>query len=136
MDIVRLLVLVNFVVQIALMGVVVYAGFLAGKKNLRKHCTVMRVAVGVQIAAILGVMGPSFLGYTTNRAVAPLFYAEMVAHVVIGLTIIGIWVFVNLVQTGVIRFSRRLQGIMRTAFFLWCAAFAIGIHMYLAIWVL
>ncbi|MBI2852465.1 MAG: hypothetical protein HYX84_05140 [Chloroflexi bacterium] len=136
METVRLLAMVNLIVQVVLMGVVVYAGFVASARNLRKHCAIMRVAVAVQLIAILAVMAPSLLGYTVNRALAPLFYAEMLAHAIIGLTIVGIWVFVNLVQTGVIKFRRRLLGIMRTAFFLWAAAFAIGVHMYLVIWVI
>lgn len=136
MELVRLLALVNFIVQIALMGVVVYAGYLAGKRNLRKHCTVMRIAVALQILATIAVMGPSFLGHTVNHgALPPWFFAEIVTHAVMGLAIIGIWVFVNLARTGVIKVRWRLQGIMRVAFFLWSAVFAIGMHMYLLLWV-
>jgi len=45
-----------------------YAAFLAKKKDLRKHCKILRIAVLLQIAAIGAVMLPSMLGYIDNGA--------------------------------------------------------------------
>ena len=134
MTAVRAFALANFILQIALVAVLVYARFLSVKKNLEKHCAVMRIVVPVQLVAVGTVMGPSLIGYANSQALVPWFYTEVVIHAVFGLTIVGIWVFVNLAQMGVIKFQGRLQGIMRTAFFLWLASFAIGVHIYAKIW--
>ncbi len=131
---VRMLTLVNLVLQIALLGMLVLAVYLARKRKLPKHCTVMRIIVPVQIAAIAVVMMPSFLGYVTSGVPVTVFFIEMVAHGVLGLTVLAIWIFVNLAQMGLIRVRRRLLLPMRLALGLWLLSFAIGAHMYFTLW--
>lgn len=133
MDI-RMFTLVNLVLQIALMGVLVFAVYLAHKKKLLKHCTVMRIIVPVQIAAIAVVMLPSFLGYVTSGVPVTIFFIEMVAHGVLGLAVLALWIFVNLAQMGLIKVRRRLLFPMRLALVLWLISFAIGVHMYFTLW--
>ncbi len=131
---VRLLTQANFILQITLMGMLFFAIYLARKKKLTKHCTIMRIAVPVQIAAIAVVMLPSFLGYVTSGVPVTLFYIEMVAHSVLGLAVLIIWIFVNLAQMGLITVRRRLLTPMRLALGLWLVSFAIGAHMYFTLW--
>ena len=57
---------VNLVVQIVLIITVFGAVYLARGKKLTKHCTVIRVAVPIQIVAILVIMLPSMLGFIEN----------------------------------------------------------------------
>ncbi len=131
---VRVLTQVNFFLQITLMGMLVFAIYLARNKKLTRHCTVMRVTVPVQIASIAVVMLPSFLGYVTSGVPVTLFYIEMVSHGVLGVSVVVIWIYVNLAQAGLIRVRRRLLVPMRLAFGLWLVSFAIGMHMYFTLW--
>ncbi len=131
---VRILTQANFFLQIALIGMLVFAVYLARNKKLTRHCTVMRIIVPVQIAAIAVVMLPSLLGYVTSGVPVTLFYIEMVSHGVLGLSVVAIWIFVNLAQAGLIRVRRRLLAPMRLALGLWLVSFAIGAHMYFTLW--
>ncbi len=127
--------LANFAVQCALIILVLAAVFLAKRRgSLRKHCTLMRIAVPVQVAAVLGVMLPSLMGYIENERPGPVFTTEMLVHHGLGLVVIMLWVYITLVSIGVIRTRRGFKMAMRSAFALWMLTFAIGLHMYILIW--
>jgi len=64
----KTLALINLSVQFFLILLLNYAAFLAKKRNLHKHCTIIRIAAGIQIAAIVAVMWGSMLGYLGNDA--------------------------------------------------------------------
>ncbi|MBI4303364.1 MAG: hypothetical protein HY665_03395 [Chloroflexi bacterium] len=125
--------LVNLIVQAVLIGVVGFSGYLARvKRELQKHCTVMRIAVPVLIVTVILVMAPSFAGYLSSPF--SWFYAGMLLHVASGLTVISVWVYANLVMMGVVKARGRLVVPMRIAASLWVVAFILGLVMYLAIW--
>ncbi|MBI2830639.1 MAG: hypothetical protein HYX79_00075 [Chloroflexi bacterium] len=135
MDI-RTLVLINFILQILLLGTVLAAAYLAKvKRNLTRHCNVMRVAVIVLIISIVVVMAPSLFDQLRVGPPFSWFYVEMAVHAALGLVIIGIWVYANLCLKGIIRLRGRLLLSMRIAFFAWIAAFILGVHMYILTWV-
>ena len=61
---IQTLALINLIVQLLLMVTVFVAAYLAkAKRQLIRHCTIMRVAIPVQIVSIAAVMLPSMLGY-------------------------------------------------------------------------
>ncbi len=127
--------LINFVVQWVLIILVLAAVFLAKRKrSFRKHCTLMRVAVPVQVVAVLGVMLPSMVGYIEKERPGPVFTAEMLLHHGLGLVVIMLWVYINLVSLGVIGTRRGFKMAMRSAFALWLLTFGIGLHLYFSIW--
>lgn len=126
--------MVTLTIQILLIMTVSGAVFLAKKRNLGKHCVVMRVAVLLQIIAIASVMLPSMLGYIENEQRSIFFNIEMLVHHTLGLTVITIWVYINLVFSGVMRIRGSLVAVMRLAFASWILALIIGLHMYLLIW--
>lgn len=126
--------MVNLTIQVLLIMTVSGSVFLAKKRNLGKHCVVMRVAVLLQIIAIAGVMLPSMLGYIEHEQRSIFFNIEMLAHHTLGLIVIAIWIYINLVFAGVMRIRGRLAGAMRLALASWILALIIGIHMYLLIW--
>lgn len=126
--------MVTLTIQILLIMTVSGAVFLAKKRNLGKHCVVMRVAVLLQIIAIASVMLPSMLGYIENEQRSIFFNIEMLVHHTLGLTVITIWVYINLVFSGVMRIRGSLVAVMRLAFVSWILALIIGLHMYLLIW--
>lgn len=127
--------MVNLTIQVLLIMTVSGAVFLAKKRNLGKHCVVMRVAVLLQIIAIAGIMLPSMLGYIENEYRDIFFNIEMLVHHTLGLVVIAIWVYINLVFAGVMRIRGRLVAAMRFALISWILAFIIGLHMYLLIWI-
>ncbi len=126
--------IVNTTIQILLIMTVSGAVFLVKKRNLGKHCVVMRVAVLLQIIAIAGVMLPSMLGYIENEQRGIFFNIEMLVHHTLGLIVIAIWIYINLVFAGVMRIRVRLAIAMKLALASWILALIIGLHMYLLIW--
>lgn len=127
-------VMVNLTIQVLLIMTVSGAVFLAKKRNPGKHCVVMRIAVLLQIIAIAGVMLPSMLGYIENEHRGAFFNIEMAVHHTLGLTVIVIWIYINLVFAGVMRTRGRLEVAMRLALASWILALIIGLHMYFLIW--
>ena len=126
--------MINLTIQVLLIMTVSGAVFLAKKRNLGKHCVVMRVAVLLQIIAIAVVMLPSMLGYIENEQRDIFFNIEMLVHHTLGLIVIAIWIYINLVFAGVMRIRGRLATAMRLALASWILALIIGLHMYLLIW--
>ena len=120
-----------FILQAVLVVVLVAAAVLAKKKLLKQHCFVMRLAVVVQLFIIVRGMFPSLVSHLRAGLPPDWFFAEMVGHALVGLSIVSIWVFVNLAYTGVIKVRWRLVWPMRAAFGLWLLNFALGAHMYL-----
>ncbi len=126
--------MVNLTIQFLLIMTVSGAVLLAKKRNLGKHCVFMRVAVLLQIITIVGVMLPSMLGYIENEQRDIFFNIEMLVHHTLGLTVIAIWIYINLVFAGVMRIRGRLAAAMRLALASWILTLIIGLHMYLLIW--
>ncbi|MFZ3166154.1 MAG: hypothetical protein WA130_00975 [Candidatus Methanoperedens sp.] len=126
--------MINLTIQVLLIMSVSGAVFLVKKRNLGKHCVIMRVAVLLQIIAIAGIMLPSMLGYIENEQRSIFFNMEMLVHHTLGLIVIAIWIYINLVFAGVMRIRVRLETAMRLALASWILALIIGLHMYLLIW--
>lgn len=126
--------MVNLTLQVLLIMTISGAVFLAKKRNLGKHCVVMRIAVLLQIIVITGVMLPSMLGYIEHEQRGIFFNIEMLMHHTLGLTVIAIWIYINLVFAGVMRIRGRLVAAMRLALASWILALIIGLHMYFLIW--
>ena len=126
--------MVNLTIQVLLIMMVSGAVYLAKKRNLGKHCIIMRVAVLLQIIAIGGVMLPSMLGYIEHGQRNILFNIEILVHHTLGLGVTMIWIYINLVFLGAMRVRGRLVTAMRLALASWILAIIIGIHMYLLIW--
>ncbi len=132
---VETLAVVNLSVQVSLIIVVFIAAFMARKSDFKKHCTIMRVLLPLQIISIAGVMLPSLLGYLENEQPGIFFNIEVLIHHTLGLVVVALWVYVNLALRGVIKMWGRLVVAMRLAFALWVLTFLIGLHLYLVIWV-
>jgi putative membrane protein len=126
--------MVNLSIQVLLILTVSGAVFLAKKRNLGKHCIVMKISVLLQLIAIAVVMLPSMLGYIETGQQNTFFNIEMYVHHTLGLIVIAIWIYINLVFAGVMRIRGRLTTAMRLALVAWILALIIGIHMYLSIW--
>lgn len=131
---VKTLAMINLTIQLFLVILLSYAAFVARKKDLRKHCKIIRIAVLLQIAAIGAVMLPSMLGYIENGAPGVLFNTEILFHHTMGILVIGLWTYINLVYAKIIRWPGNFKSIMRSAYVLWILAFIIGMHLYIRIY--
>ena len=131
---IRTLATANLVVQLALIVLVLSAVYLARRGRVKRHCTIVRGAVVVQIIAILVVMLPSLLGYVANVPPIPFLYPELLIHHILGLVLIAIFIYVNLEVEHIIRPVVKRKDAMRTALGVWLVAFALGIIIYLTVY--
>ncbi len=125
---------INLAVQLFLIVVLAIAAYLAKKRMLGNHCAVIRVAVPVQILAVVGVMLPSMLGYL-GSGMPVSFNLEVLVHHTLGLAVILLWICINLVFAGFIKTGIKLVTFMRFAFGLWVLALLLGLHMYVRIYI-
>jgi hypothetical protein len=131
---VRVPVVINMAVQALLLVAVLIAARLARKKRLKTHCTVMTVAVPVQILATAAVMLPSMLGYVRYGDPGSLFNIEIWVHHTLGLAVIALWAYMTLAFRKVIKVKHRLRTPMIVTLWLWLITLALGAHLYLTIW--
>jgi putative membrane protein len=126
--------MVNLTIQLLLIMTISGSVYLAKKRNLGRHCIVMRISVLLQIVAIASVMLPSMLGYIEHEQRGVFFNIEMLVHHMLGLAVIVIWIYINLVFVGVMKIKDSLVVAMRLALASWILALIIGLHMYSLIW--
>jgi hypothetical protein len=133
----KTIVIINLAFQCALLLTVLAAGYLAKfRHNLKTHCLILRVAIPLQILAIAAIMLPAMLGYIHKGDRTALFNTAMWIHHVLGLSVVGLWIYINLVFQGIIKGSGRPVISMRWAFSLWIIVLLMGIYLYLVTWVL
>jgi uncharacterized membrane protein YozB (DUF420 family) len=132
---VRTIAEINLAVQILLTLAMIGAVYMVKDKQFGRHCAAMRIAVLVQILAIIAVMQPSMNGYLARGAPSPFFQAEMQVHHFIGLAIVVLWVYINLVFLRHLQSKFGIKAIMRIAMALWMLSLVIGIHMFLLVYV-
>jgi len=131
----RTLALINLAVQAFLVFAVLGAAYLARRsRDFRKHCTVMRVAVPLQIITIVFIMLPSLRDHISHGQPG-LLNNEMLAHHVLGAAVIVLWVYINLVLMGLVKPLGRPVIAMRLALASWVISLFMGIHIYFMIWV-
>jgi putative membrane protein len=131
---IRTLATANLVVQLVLIALVLGAVYLARRGRIKRHCTIVRGAVIIQIIAILVVMLPSLLGYIASVPPIPFLYAELLIHHILGLVLIAIFIYVNLEVGHIIRPVVKRKDAMRTALGVWLVAFSLGIIIYLTVY--
>jgi uncharacterized membrane protein YozB (DUF420 family) len=132
---IRTLATANLVVQLVLIALVLGAVYSARRGRVIRHCTIVRGTVVVQIITILAIMLPSLLGYVENVPPIPFLYPELLIHHILGLVLIAIFVYANLEVGRVIRPVVRRKNAMRTALGVWLIAIALGINIYLTVYV-
>ncbi|MGA7075427.1 MAG: hypothetical protein WBZ42_02620 [Halobacteriota archaeon] len=131
---IRMLASANLVVQLALIGFIFGAVYLARRGRVIRHCNIVRGAVIVQIIAILAIMLPSLLGYVENVPPLPFLYPELIIHHILGLVLILIFVYVNLEVGHVVRPLIKRKSVMRLALGVWLVALALGTNIYLTVY--
>jgi plastocyanin len=126
----RTLIALNIAVQIILALALSGAIFLAKRRSLKKHCTTMRIIVPVQILAILGIMLPAMSGYANLPAGSVISRYEVFIHHALGLGVVVLWVYINLVFLRYVKPFLRLKPTMRMAAAFWILSLILGVHIY------
>ena len=130
----RGLALTNVILQVLLIVTAGVGFWLARRRRLKRHCLVMRIAVGVQIVLIGALMAPSLSAYLSRWNGWSRFTAEIIIHHTLGAIVVLLFIFVNLVMTGVVKYRGRLRPFMWAALVLWLSSLGMGLYLYWFIW--
>jgi hypothetical protein len=126
----RMLTELNLVIQMILVLVLYVASRLAMGGDFKKHCTLMRIAVPVQILTVMGVMLPSMYGYLRNTSTASLFDSEILIHHSLGLVVVFLWIYINVIFMGILKPAIKIRTMMRVALICWTISLILGLHLY------
>ena len=133
----KTIIIINLILQCALFVTLLTAGYFARfRHKLKIHCLVMRIAIPVQIASIAAIMLPAMLGYIQRGNRTPIFNIAMLIHHILGLVVVALWVYINLVFQGIFKGREKLVIPMRLAFFLWIIVLLLGVYLYVVTWVI
>ena len=124
----------NLILQLILAVALGFAVFLAKKKNYQKHCFVLRLAVTVQIMIILVLMSPAMGPILAPGRPNGLFQVEVLLHHGLGLAVVLLWIYINLVYLGRLKARLALRWVMQAAAGLWVASLILGFHIYLKLY--
>ena len=124
----------DLILQLILAAALGFAVFLAKKKNFQKHCLVLRLAVTAQILAVLALMSPAMALILEPGRPNGLFQAEVLLHHSLGLVVVLLWIYINLVYLGRLKARLSLRRAMQAAAGLWVASLILGFHIYLKLY--
>jgi hypothetical protein len=124
----------NLILQLILAAALGFAIFQAKKKNFQRHCLVLRLAVIAQILAILALMSPALGQILEPGRPDGLFRAEVLVHHGLGLVVVLIWIYINLVYMGRMRARLAPKLAMQAAAGLWVSSLILGFHIYLRLY--
>jgi uncharacterized membrane protein YozB (DUF420 family) len=124
----------NLILQLILAGALAFAVILAKKKDFQKHCLVLRLAVTAQILAVLMLMYPAMGPILEPGRPNGLFQAEVLLHHGLGLAVVMLWIYINLVYLGRLKARLALRRAMQAAAGLWVASLILGFHIYLKLY--
>ena len=124
------LVFSNLMLQLALSIALIYAFFLARKRDFKRHCLVLRLAFAAQILAILLLMFPAMGVLLDPEGGINLLVAEILLHHALGMAVMPLFVYINLVYQRSLtpRFSMRFA--MQAAAIMWITSLLMGFHIY------
>lgn len=132
---VKTLASINLLVQLLLLVTVLVAAYLARRRQLVRHCNIMRIAMVVQLLTVFSVMLPAMFGYVKHPGQVA-FQTEMLVHHSLGVLAVLLWVYINLAVMGRVRVLGRLATFMVTTLIIWVLAFLLGLYLYLQVYVL
>ena len=131
---IKALATIGLLIQVLILVTVLVAAYLGKRRRqLIRHCKIIRVAMVVQLLTIFPRMLPSMLGYLKNPGQVA-FRTEMLVHHSLGILVVLLWVYINLAVMGRVRVVGKLAMYMRSALLIWGLAFLLGLHLYLRIY--
>ncbi|MDD4651012.1 MAG: hypothetical protein PHQ34_02165 [Methanothrix sp.] len=128
------IVAMNLVLQLVLVAALGFAVFLAKRRSFQRHCLVLRLAVVAQIVSIIAMMSPSMVRILEPGQPNALFRAEVLLHHGLGLAVILLWIYINLVFLGKLKARIATRRAMQAAAGIWVVSFILGLHIYLRLY--
>jgi putative membrane protein len=125
------IVAMNLALQLVLVAALGFAVFLAKRRSFQRHCLVLRLAVVAQIVSIMAMMSPSMVGILEPGRPNALFRAEVLLHHGLGLAVILLWIYINLVFLGKLKARIATRRAMQATAGIWVVSFILGLHIYL-----
>lgn len=125
---------INLAAQILLALALLTAVNLAKKKAFSRHCTVMRIAAALQILAIMAIMLPPMSDYLRYTSQSPLIQMEIAVHHALGLIVVVLWIYINLVFMKYIPAYLNARTAMRLGFAFWMLSLLLGIHIFMILY--
>jgi hypothetical protein len=127
----RLQITINLAIQVLLIAAVIFAAIMAKRKHFARHCTIMKIAVVMQVLSILVFMLLPMISYAKYEKGNTLLMVELWVHHSLGLVVIISWITIL-----AIRITARTWRLatMRLAFTSWILTMIIGLHLYATIW--
>lgn len=128
------IVAMNLALQLVLVAALGFAVFLAKRRSFQRHCFVLRLAVIAQIVSVMAMMSPAMTGVLEPGRPNGLFQAEVLLHHILGLAVILLWIYINLVFLGRLKARIALRNAMQTTAGIWVVSFILGLHIYLRLY--
>ncbi len=120
----------NLILQLALSVALIYALLLARRREFKRHCLMLRMSFAAQILAILLLMSPA-MGILLEPGRPPSFLvAEILLHHALGLAVIPIFIYINLVYERRLSPRFSMRSAMQAAAGMWVASLILGFHIY------
>jgi hypothetical protein len=117
------------------MAIVFYSGYtVRHHKTIKKHCTLMRITVGLLLVTTFAVMLTTLVNFTRYPFFSWLFIESWIHHVM-GLILLLIFIYANLVSLRLIKVKQRMRRPMWIATAAWFLSFVMGVHNYVVMWV-
>jgi hypothetical protein len=124
----------NLALQLVLVAALGFAVFLAKRRSFQRHCLVLRLAVIAQIVSVMAMMSPAMVGILEPGRPNGLFQAEVLLHHSLGLAVILLWIYINLVFMGKLKARIASRRAMTATAGIWMVSFILGLHIYLRLY--
>lgn len=124
----------NLALQLVLVAALGFAVFLAKRRSFQRHCFVLRLAVLAQIVSIMAMMSPAMVGILEPGRPNGLFQAEVLLHHILGLAVILLWIYINLVFLGRLKARIAIKRAMQATAGIWVVSFILGLHIHLRLY--
>ena len=123
----------NIGLQFFILLLLVFSSYMAHSKKMKIHCSLMGVALFLQLLTIVFVMFPSFSAFSGMQISSQLL-VELWVHHIAGLLVMLLVIYINLAVKGSVHFLGEPYRLMRPVALLWFLVLLGGMHIYISLY--
>ena len=123
----------NIWLQLLILLLLVLSSYMAHSKKVKPHCSLMGLALFLQLLTIFFVMSPS-LSSVSGIQISDQLLLELWVHHIAGLLVMLLVMYINLAVKSSMRFLGDPYRLMRPVALLWFVVFLGGMHIYLSLY--
>ena len=123
----------NIGLQFFILLLLVFSSYMAHSKKMNIHCSLMGVALFLQLLTIVFVMFPSFSAFSGMQISSQLL-VELWVHHIAGLLVMLLLIYINLAVKGSVHFLGEPYRLMRPVALLWFLVLLGGMHIYISLY--